>query len=170
MNNGELMLPIKQDMPNRTFPLAQRLLKVVNAALRRQGGRTPNAVREMLEVGRQRTIEAHSTNRRYFQVWDRCLASMLSLLRSHASVQVDGGELVLSALDKAGGAAQPCRVSQSRGDADAAAWTCCLKCTRAPGSRLASRARAARAGDVPTSLCAVLIAAACNTGFEPLIC
>jgi TnpA family transposase len=95
-------------------------------------------------------------------------------LPENASVQIDGGELVLSALDKLD---EPPSLVALRKAVDAR-----MPRVDLPELLLEMHARTgfaagfthvseggARAGDVATSLCAVLIAEACNTGFEPLI-
>jgi len=95
-------------------------------------------------------------------------------LPGNASVQLDGGELVLSALDrleepaslvalKAAVAARLPRVDLPELLLEMHART-----SFADGFTHASEG-GARAGDVATSICAVLLAEACNTGFEPLI-
>jgi TnpA family transposase len=95
-------------------------------------------------------------------------------LPENASVQVDGGELVLSALDKLD---EPPSLVALRKAVDARMPRVDLpelllemhaRTRFAAGFTHASEG-GARAGDVATSLCAVLIAEACNTGFEPLI-
>ncbi len=92
----------------------------------------------------------------------------------NASVQVDGGDLVLSALDKLG---EPASLVVLK-----AAVAAGLPRVDLPELLLEMHARTgfangfthaseggARAGGVATSICAVLLAEACNTGFEPLI-
>ena len=95
-------------------------------------------------------------------------------LPENASVQVDGGELILSALDKleeppsliALKAAVAARMP--RVDLPELLLEMYARTGFADGFTHASEG-GARAGDVATSLCAVLLAEACNTGFEPLI-
>ncbi len=95
-------------------------------------------------------------------------------LPENAAVQVDGAELVLSALDKL---EEPASLVALK-----AAVAARLPRVDLPELLLELHARTgfaggfthaseggARAGDVATSLCAVLLAEACNTGFEPLI-
>ena len=95
-------------------------------------------------------------------------------LPENASVQIDGGELSLSALDKLD---EPPSLVALRKAVDAQ-----MPRVDLPELLLEMHARTgfafgfthaseggARAGDVATSLCAVLIAEACNTGFEALI-
>ena len=95
-------------------------------------------------------------------------------LLANASVQVDGGDLVLSALDKL---EEPASLVALK-----AAVAVRLPRVDLPELLLEMHARTgfaakfthaseggARAGDVATSICAVLLAEACNTGFEPLI-
>ena len=95
-------------------------------------------------------------------------------LPGNASVRIDGGELVLSALDKLD--EPPSLVALK------AAVAARLPRVDLPELLLEMHARTgfaakfthaseggARAGDVATSICAVLLAEACNTGFEPLI-
>ena len=95
-------------------------------------------------------------------------------LPGNASVQMDGGDLVLSALDKL---EEPASLVALR-----AAIAVRLPRVDLPELLLEMHARTgfaakfthaseggARAGDVATSICAVLLAEACNTGFEPLI-
>ena len=95
-------------------------------------------------------------------------------LPKNAAVQVDGGELVLSALDKL--EEPPSLVALK------AAVAARMPLVDLPELLLEMHARTgfadgfthaseggARAGGVATSLCAVLLAEACNTGFEPLI-
>jgi len=95
-------------------------------------------------------------------------------LPKNASVQVDGGDLVLSALDKL---EQPASLVALKAAAAAR-----LPRVDLPELLLEMHARTgfadgfthaseggARAGGVTTSICAVLLAEACNTGFEPLI-
>ena len=95
-------------------------------------------------------------------------------LLANASVQVDGGDLVLSALDKLD--EPPSLVALK------AAVAARLPRVDLPELLLEMHARTgfaakfthasegdARAGGVATSICAVLLAEACNTGFEPLI-
>ncbi len=95
-------------------------------------------------------------------------------LPENAAVQVDGNDLVLSALDKL---EEPASLVALR-----AAIAVRLPRVDLPELLLEMHARTsfaakfthaseggARAGDVATSLCAVLLAEACNTGFEPLI-
>ncbi len=95
-------------------------------------------------------------------------------LPENAAVQVEGGELVLSALDKL---KEPASLVALK-----AAVAVRLPRVDLPELLLEMHARTgfaakfthaseggARAGDVATSICAVLLAEACNTGFEPLI-
>ncbi len=95
-------------------------------------------------------------------------------LPGNASVQVDAGDLVLSALDKL---EEPASLVALK-----AAVAARLPRVDLPELLLEMHARTgfagrfthaseggARAGDVATSICAVLLAEACNTGFEPLI-
>jgi hypothetical protein len=95
-------------------------------------------------------------------------------LPKNAAVQVDGGELGLSALDKL--EEPPSLVALK------AAVAARMPLVDLPELLLEMHARTgfadgfthaseggARAGGVATSLCAVLLAEACNTGFEPLI-
>ena len=95
-------------------------------------------------------------------------------LPENAAVQVDGNELVLSALDKL---EEPASLVALK-----AAVAARLPHVDLPELLLEMHARTgfaakfthaseggARAGDVATSICAVLLAEACNTGFEPLI-
>ena len=95
-------------------------------------------------------------------------------LPRNASVQVDGGDLVLSALDKL---EEPASLAALK-----AAVAARLPRVDLPELLLEMHARTgfadgfthaseggARAGGVTTSICAVLLAEACNTGFEPLI-
>ena len=95
-------------------------------------------------------------------------------LPKNAAVQVDGGELVLSALDKL--EEPPSLVALK------AAVAARMPLVDLPELLLEMHARtgfadgfthasegSARASGVATSLCAVLLAEACNTGFEPLI-
>src|SRR3954470_6426971 len=95
-------------------------------------------------------------------------------LPENASVQIDGGELVLSALDKLD---EPPSLVALRKAVDAR-----MPRVDLPELLLEMHARTgfaagfthaseggARAGGIATSLCAVLLAEACNTGFEPLI-
>ena len=95
-------------------------------------------------------------------------------LPENAAVQVDGNDLVLSALDKL---EEPASLVALR-----AAIAVRLPRVDLPELLLEMHARTgfatkfthaseggARAGDVATSICAVLLAEACNTGFEPLI-
>jgi len=95
-------------------------------------------------------------------------------LPENAAVQVEGGELVLSALDKL---EEPASLVALK-----AAVAVRLPRVDLPELLLEMHARtgfaakfthasegSARAGDVATSICAVLLAEACNTGFEPLI-
>jgi TnpA family transposase len=95
-------------------------------------------------------------------------------LPKNAAVQMDGGELTLSALDKL---EEPASLIALK-----AAVAALLPRVDLPELLLEMHARTgfaggfthaseggARAGDVATSLCAVLLAEACNTGFEPLI-
>ena len=95
-------------------------------------------------------------------------------LPKNAAVQVDGAELVLSALDKldeppslvALKAAVAARLP--RVDLPELLLEMHTRTGFAGGFTHASE-DGARAGDVATSICAVLVAEACNTGFEPLI-
>ena len=95
-------------------------------------------------------------------------------LPKNAAVQVDGAELVLSALDKldeppslvALKAAVAARLP--RVDLPELLLEMHTRTGFAGGFTHASEG-GARAGDVATSICAVLVAEACNTGFEPLI-
>ncbi|MGH2926877.1 MAG: Tn3 family transposase, partial [Solirubrobacteraceae bacterium] len=95
-------------------------------------------------------------------------------LPQNASVQVDGGELVLSALDKLDeppsliALRKAVDVRMPRVDLPELLLEMHARTGFAAGFTHASEG-GARAGDVGTSLCAVLIAEACNTGFEPLI-
>jgi TnpA family transposase len=95
-------------------------------------------------------------------------------LPENASVRVDGDELVLTALDKLD---EPPSLVALRTAVDAR-----MPRVDLPELLLEMHARTgfasgfthaseggARAGDVATSICAVLLAEACNTGFEPLI-
>ena len=95
-------------------------------------------------------------------------------LHKNSAVQVDGGELVLSALDKL---EEPPSLIALK-----AAVAARMPLVDLPELLLEMHARTgfadgfthaseggARAGGVATSLCAVLLAEACNTGFEPLI-
>ncbi len=101
----------------------------------------------------------------------RCTAANLP---ENAAVQVDGDSLVLSALDKL---EEPPSLIALKAEVAAR-----LPRVDLPELLLEMHARTgfasgfthaseggARAGDVATSLCAVLLAEACNTGFEPLI-
>ena len=95
-------------------------------------------------------------------------------LPKNAAVQMDGAELVLSALDKldeppsliALKAAVAARLP--RVDLPELLLEMHARTGFAGGFTHASEG-GARAGDVATSICAVLLAEACNTGFEPLI-
>jgi TnpA family transposase len=95
-------------------------------------------------------------------------------LPKNAAVQVDGAELVLSALDKldeppslvALKAAVAARLP--RVDLPELLLEMHTRTGFAGGFTHASEG-GARAGGVATSICAVLVAEACNTGFEPLI-
>ncbi|HVI19512.1 MAG TPA: Tn3 family transposase, partial [Gaiellales bacterium] len=95
-------------------------------------------------------------------------------LPDNAAVQVDGDELILSALDKL---EEPASLLALK-----AAVAARLPRVDLPELLLEMHARTgfadgfthaseggARAGGIATSLCAVLLAEACNTGFEPLI-
>ncbi len=95
-------------------------------------------------------------------------------LPKNTSVQLDGGELALSTLDKldeppslvALRAAVQARMP--RVDLPEILLELHARTNFASGFTHASEG-GARAGDVATSICAVLLAEACNTGFEPLI-
>ncbi len=95
-------------------------------------------------------------------------------LPDNASVQVNGSELVLSALDKL--EEPPSLVALKatvaarlpRVDLPELLLEMHARTGFAGGFTHASEG-SARAGDVATSICAVLLAEACNTGFEPLI-
>jgi TnpA family transposase len=89
-------------------------------------------------------------------------------------VQVDGEELVLSALDKLeeppslGALKAAVAARLPRVDLPELLLEMHARTGFAAGFTHASES-GARAGDVATSICAVLLAEACNTGFEPLI-
>ena len=95
-------------------------------------------------------------------------------LPSNADVRIDGGELVLTALEKIDDppslvvlkAAVAARLP--RVDLPELLLEMHARTRFADGFTHASES-GARAGDVATSICAVLLAEACNTGFEPLI-
>ena len=89
-------------------------------------------------------------------------------------MQVDGSELVLSALDKLEEPASLVALKAAvaarlpRVDLPELLLEMHARTTFADGFTHASEG-GARASGVATSLCAVLLAEACNTGFEPLI-
>jgi len=95
-------------------------------------------------------------------------------LPENASVQVEGDELVLSALDKLDeppslvALRAAVEVRMPRVDLPELLLELHARTGFASGFTHASEG-GARAGDVATSICAVLLAEACNTGFEPLI-
>src|SRR6185312_15761043 len=95
-------------------------------------------------------------------------------LPNNAAVQVDGGELVLSALDKLEEPASLIALKAAiaarlpRVDLPELLLEVHVRTGFADGFTHASEG-GARAGGVATSICAVLLAEACNTGFEPLI-
>ena len=95
-------------------------------------------------------------------------------LPKNASVQVDGGDLVLSALDKLEEPASLVALKAAvaarlpRVDLPELLLEMHAPTRFADGFTHASEG-GARAGGVTTSICAVLLAEACNTGFEPLI-
>lgn len=95
-------------------------------------------------------------------------------LPENASVQVEGDELVLSALDKLDeppslvALRAAVEVRMPRVDLPELLLELHARTGFASGFTPASEG-GARAGDVATSICAVLLAEACNTGFEPLI-
>jgi Domain of unknown function (DUF4158)/Tn3 transposase DDE domain len=95
-------------------------------------------------------------------------------LPKNAAVQMDGGELTLSALDKLEEPASLIALKTAvaallpRVDLPELLLEMHARTGFAGGFTHASEG-GARAGDVATSLCAVLLAEACNTGFEPLI-
>ena len=95
-------------------------------------------------------------------------------LPDNASVQVDGGTLVLSALDKVEEPAslvllrEAVQARMPRVDLPELLLEIHARTRFAHGFTHASEG-GARAGDVAVSVCAVLLAEACNTGFEPLI-
>ena len=95
-------------------------------------------------------------------------------LPGNASVQVDGGDLVLSALDKLEESASLVALKVAvaarlpRVDLPELLLEMHARTGFADGFTHASEG-GARAGGVATSICAVLVAEACNTGFEPLI-
>jgi hypothetical protein len=95
-------------------------------------------------------------------------------LPTNAAVQVDGSELVLSALDKLEEPASLVALKASvagrlpRVDLPELLLEMHARTGFADGFTHASEG-GARAGGVATSICAVLLAEACNTGFEPLI-
>ncbi len=95
-------------------------------------------------------------------------------LPKNASVQVDGGDLVLSALDKLEEPASLIALKVAvaarlpRVDLPELLLEMHARTGFADGFTHASEG-GARAGGVATSICAVLLAEACNTGFEPLI-
>jgi TnpA family transposase len=105
---------------------------------------------------------------------DAAYRSTAANLPKNAAVHVDGTELVLSALDKieeppsliALKAAVAARLP--RVDLPELLLEMHARTGFAGGFTHASEG-GARAGDVATSICAVLLAEACNTGFEPLI-
>jgi hypothetical protein len=82
-------------------------------------------------------------------------------LPKNAAVRVDGGELVLSVLDKL---EEPPNLVALK--ATVATRMARLELVDLPELLLEMHTRT---GGVTTSLCAVLLAEACNTGFEPLI-
>lgn len=105
---------------------------------------------------------------------DLAYRDMAANLPENAAAQVEGGELVLSALDTL---EEPASLVALK--AAVAVW---LPRVDLPELLLEMHARTgiaagfthaseggARAGDVATSNCAVLLAEACNTGFEALI-
>ena len=105
---------------------------------------------------------------------DGAYRSTADNLPKNAAVHVDGAELILSALDKL---EEPLSLVALKGAVAAR-----LPRVDLPELLLEMHARTgfasgfthaseggARAGDVATSICAVLLAEACNTGFEPLI-
>ncbi len=95
-------------------------------------------------------------------------------LPANVSVQVDGGDLVLSALDKLEEPASLVALKAAvaarlpRVDLPELLLEMHTRTGFASGFTHASEG-SARAGDMATSICAVLLAEACNTGFEPLI-
>ena len=95
-------------------------------------------------------------------------------LPGNASVQVDGGDLVLSALDKLEESASLVALKVAvaarlpRVDLPELLLEMHARTGFADGFTHASEG-GARAGGVATSICAVLVAEACNTGFDPLI-
>ncbi|MHB1304568.1 MAG: Tn3 family transposase [Acidiphilium sp.] len=95
-------------------------------------------------------------------------------LSENVSVQVDSSELVLSALDKLDeppsliALRKAVDVRMPRVDLPELLLEIHARTRFATGFTHASEG-GARAEDIATSLCAVLIAEACNTGFEPLI-
>ena len=95
-------------------------------------------------------------------------------LPANASVQADGGDLVLSALDKLEESASLVALKAAvaarlpRVDLPELLLEMHAHTGFADGFTHASEG-GARAGGVATSICAVLLAEACNTGFEPLI-
>jgi TnpA family transposase len=95
-------------------------------------------------------------------------------LPNNAAVQVDGGDLVLSALDKLEEPASLIALKAAiaarlpRVDLPELLLEVHVRTGFADGFTHASEG-GARAGGVATSICAVLLAEACNTGFEPLI-
>jgi TnpA family transposase len=111
---------------------------------------------------------------RLAQLLDAAYRDTAANLPKNAAVKVDGGELSLSALDKL---EEPVSLIALK-----AAIAARLPRVDLPELLLEMHARTgfagrfthaseggARAGDVATSICAVLLAEACNTGFEPLI-
>ena len=95
-------------------------------------------------------------------------------LPGNASVQVDAGDLVLSALDKLEEPASLVALKTAvaarlpRVDLPELLLEMHARTGFADGFTHASEG-GARVGGVATSICAVLLAEACNTGFEPLI-
>jgi TnpA family transposase len=111
---------------------------------------------------------------RLAQLLDAAYRDTAANLPKNAAVKVDEGELSLSALDKL---EEPVSLIALK-----AAIAARLPRVDLPELLLEMHARTgfagrfthaseggARAGDVATSICAVLLAEACNTGFEPLI-
>ena len=99
---------------------------------------------------------------------------MAANLPGNASVQLDGSDLALSALDRLEEAASLVALKSAvaarlpRVDLPELLLEMHARTGFACGFTHASEG-GARAGDVTTSICAVLLAEACNTGFEPLI-
>ncbi|MBV8917195.1 MAG: Tn3 family transposase, partial [Bradyrhizobium sp.] len=105
---------------------------------------------------------------------DAAYRTTIANLPSNASVQVDGDELVLTALDKLEEPASlvalraAVQARMPRVDLPELLLEMHARTGFADGFTHASEG-GARAGDIAVSLCAVLLAEACNTGFEPLI-